>query len=86
MRRSVTRVNENTASEPNGFMTTTYASCPFWVVPSGRKKERPARGRHASAATPESSPPARATHPAAIHPPKYSTIEARSRPADGTAT
>jgi hypothetical protein len=58
------------------------------VAASGRYQWRDGASAHGSAATPESSPPACATHPAAIHPPKNSTNvpEPRSFARNGTCT
>src|SRR5581483_6246324 len=71
--RSVRSVMVKTASAANGFMTMRYASSCCLVVPSARSHLVAGRARQGSAATPTSPPPACATHPAATHPPKYST-------------
>ena len=75
-----------TASTSNGFITMRSASCPCSVVPSAANQRVPASGAHGSAATPVADPPACVTHPAATHPPKYSTNddEAGSVEAAGT--
>ena len=75
----------NTAVAADGFATTRNVCSPRTVDPSGANQVGPA-SPHDSAATPESSPPARAVQPATTRLPNHSTTVAASRWTEGTRT
>ena len=77
---------ETFARASNGFITTRYEACPSPVSPSAANHVVPAAATHGSAATPDSSPPACDTHPAATHGPNHSISDDDARSVAGTGT